>query len=351
MGLIALWGPPDDQEVMALAKRLKNRGAEAVNINLAEFPGKLGLRFSGQGVFLNDLPLLDISASFMRNRGGRMPWYIQYDKKMLVENPEKWRGLYKDYQNYITEEKSNQRLRHSLLYLLAAKSPVINPLYQNNLHRLKSYLFYYLRKKGIPVPDFICSSHAFTMKDFAQKQFSKGPGAVIKPLAGIYKTKLWSASDWDNHDWQTRAAFYQSYIPGDTIRCYVVDDVFAAAARIVHQGTVDSSMSQTGIEVLDLPCEAKTMALSTAKALGLRFCGMDLMHDKNSGRYYVIDCNMSPMFVNFSRLSAVDIPAMIAEMLMKISGQEAPKRIKGLLGDLKSLLADDVGLRQKLEGR
>ena len=163
---------------------------------------------------------------------------------------------------------------------------------------------------------------------------------VDKPSAGIYKTRLWQADETAS---TSRPKLLQRFIQGDTIRCYVLKGELCAAARIVHGGTVDSSMSQTGIETVELNPSQRAIAQDTAETLDLPFCGMDLMVDGTTGETWVIDCNLSPMFVNFARLSLVDIPGRLADALIE-AGTEGGRchrpAVLDLVEEAKSLLAD-----------
>jgi glutathione synthase/RimK-type ligase-like ATP-grasp enzyme len=132
----------------------------------------------------------------------------------------------------------------------------------------------------------------------------------------------------------------------------VVDGQLLTAARIVHGGTVDSSESQTGIEVLDLPASARAIAEGTAAALDLAFCGMDLMRESGSGAWHVIDCNLSPMFVAYGRLSRVDVAGHLADLLLARAGHRPDARqadVLDLVGEAKSLLADDPEIARLME--
>ena len=109
-------------------------------------------------------------------------------------------------------------------------------------------------------------------------------------------------------------------------------------------------MSQTGIEVVDLPAQAERCAISTAKAVRAQFCGIDIMRDRRTGGYHPIDCNFSPMFANFARLSRIDIAADLADYLIRLAGGAEAQRPIGvsLLEQAKGLLAEDAEIRRKL---
>ena len=344
---IGIFGPSEDQEVKSLQKRLFHRGVKPLIIDLSEFPEKLSLTITKDNIILDGYSLLDMKAAFLRSRGIKIPDFARYDENYSVDSSEKWKRLYPLFLSYLRSEITCQKIRNSVIEFFSSKRPVVNPLQKNDLHRLKTYLFWYLTHKGISVPAFMAGSSSINLKGFAQDAFRRSAGAVRKPLAGIYKTFLWDEGEWESHKWEERGAFYQYYIKGDTIRCYVLGGKLIASAIIVHGDTVDSSMSQTGIKVIELPEKAKKLAEETAAVLKLPFCGMDLMREEKTEHYYVIDCNISPMFVNFARLSCIDIPAKIADHLIECAhtkDKSKPKKCS-LLNEAKDILAYDPDIR------
>jgi hypothetical protein len=223
------------------------------------------------------------------------------------------------------------------------------------LHRQKPLMFARLERAGLPVPPASTGTQHVSMSSFVARGRRAWSGVVHKPLAGIYKTALWD--DDIVHPWEARPALAQRYVRGDTIRCYVLDGRMLASARIEHRGTVDSSLSQTGIAPVGLTSEQRAIAEGTARALGLVFCGLDLMRDAVSGETWVIDCNVSPMFVNFSYLSGCDIAGLIADHLISLAGHEHGSRaqeVLGMVSEAKQALAGDAdmaAMMRRLRGR
>jgi glutathione synthase/RimK-type ligase-like ATP-grasp enzyme len=247
----------------------------------------------------------------------------------------------------------NQVLRNTIIQAVARRAPVINPPIPQNLHRQKPLLFSRLVRAGVPVPPFLCTSEPASAHAFAEHGWRSWSGVVDKPSAGIYKTTLWGDGSAKIHRWQTRPALLQRYIAGDTVRCYVLRDRVVAAARIVHGGTIDSSMSQTGIVPVELTSEQRSVAERTARALDLAFCGMDLMVEAAGNQTWLIDCNLSPMFVNFAKLSLVDVPGLLADALIEMAGEKVGDRpaVLDMVEEAKRLLASDARLRNRRSGR
>ena len=351
MTTIGVFGPAEDDEVRVLAERIRARGAEPWIVDLTGLPTALRLRWSAQGIWLDDRSLTDMDAAYLRRVGTRLPPDLRY----LNEAPagDDRPGRHPAAVRALRSERASLALRTAVVQWLSRVRPVINPPREQNLHRLKTHALDRLRQQGLPVPAFVAGTAPAPLRAWAEDASARGAGVVDKPLAGIYKTQRYSTEMVAAHPWGARPALYQRFIDGDTVRCYVLDGRLVSAAKIVHRGTVDSSVSQTGIEVLALPPAAVTIAEATARALGLAFCGMDLMREEATGAWFVIDCNMSPMFVRYGQLSRCDIAAHLAELLIaRGRRQEGVRRPRALdlMADAKSLLADDPDIARLLGG-
>ncbi|MFH2007486.1 MAG: hypothetical protein ABI333_12950 [bacterium] len=348
MTVVGLFGPADDPEVEALAARLENRGATPWVVDLTDVPARTRVSFADDGVRLDGRPLQDMDAAYLRRVGTRLPDSLRY----LGEAPNGpgWPALFESSVAALRAERAHIALRTAVVESLAAVRPVITPPGPQNLHRLKTHELDRLRAAGLPVPAFWAGSARESLERFAGAAAARWGGGVDKPLAGIYKTHLWTAVRAGAHPWGRRPALCQRYVAGDTIRCYVLAGRLLAAARIVHGGTVDSSMSQTGIEVLELPPAGRRLAEQAAEALGLAFCGLDLQRDRH-GELFVIDCNVSPMFVNFSKLSRCDIAAHLAAHLIVLASERRPvprPDVVDLVAGAKALLAGDPEIARRL---
>lgn len=355
MTAVGVIGPAGDREVRALVNRLAHRGVEPWVVDLGAYPGELDISMGPAGVTLDGRPLLDMDVAYLRRVGSGLPRHLRYDGGVEGHDEEGWRELHGPSLAALRRERGLQSVRASVVEVLARRRPVINPPGAQNLHRLKALMLRRLAGAGLPVPELAVGSRRDALGGFAREAGERWGGAVAKPLAGIYKTKLWTEELWAAHRWQWRPALYQRYIRGDTVRCYLLGGRLLTAARIVHGGTVDSSESQTGIEVLELDRAAREVAEGTARTLGLDFCGMDLMLDGRSGEPFVIDCNLSPMFVSYGRLSRCDVAGHLAELLIERAGGRgeagARPEVLGLVDRAKSLLAADPEVAARLRAK
>jgi len=340
---VGIFGTSEDQEVQTLNTRLLNRGAETRIIDLSKFPKDLPLSITKDDIVLDGYSLFDLDVGYLRYSGATFPHFVKYDQEIKIVSETKMKALYSKYNRYVQAEMKLQKIRNSIVKIYSQCRMLVNSLEKNNLHRMKTYLLYFLKNNGIPVPNFMVGTSSRDLSDFARKTIEGQKEAVVKPLAGIYKTVLWSESGL-----KESPAIYQHYIEGETIRCYVLGGKLVASAVVLHEDGVDSSINQRGIRVINLPLETVRITERTAEILGLDFCGIDLVREDET--YYIIDVNISPMFVNFSLLSFIDIPAQIAEYLIEHAGEHKKdkRRHVAILKQAKEMLLNDPEIRKMI---
>ncbi len=348
---IGVIGPPEDQEVKVLAERLAHRGAQPWVVDLGSFPRKLAISLSADDVLVEGRSLREMDVAYLRRIPAALPEHARGYESVIIDEPVRWRQLYEPTVRVFEQERANQAMRTTVVQWLSQQRPVINPPRQQNLHRLKTWYVWLMRNRGIPVPETAVGSDRDALRRFAEQGTEQWGGVVDKPPAGIYKTHLYDAQRFSAHRWGQRPALYQRYVKGQTVRCYVLAGKLLSAAGIVHGGTVDSSLSQTGIEVLELAPTEREMVEATATRLGLAFCGMDWQRDEKTGKGFVIDCNLSPLFVNYGKLSRCDIAGHIAEHLISLATGDADRQrpaVLDVVDEAKELLARDPEIAELL---
>ncbi len=363
---IGLFGPPSDPEILALAERLVHRGAEPWIVDLADIPRSASLTWGTDGIRLEGRNLLDMDAAYLRRTGRRLPDALAYGTAPPSMPEKAWMAYRRQALAALRLEHTAMVVRTALVDTLARQRTVVNPPALQRLHRLKPLLLERLRQAGVPVPASATGTDRDRLTAFATTASLQGAGAgdsratihsrevrptvVTKPLAGIYKTRAFDPENPDAHPWHDRPALLQAFADGDVVRGFVLDGRLLAAARILHRGTVDSSESQTGIATVNLPPKAEQAALRAARAVGARFCGLDLVHGQDET--WVIDVNLSPMFVAFSRLSRHDIAADLADYLLQVArpGTGSRQAALDMLKQAKQVLAADPDLVARLAG-
>ena len=353
MTVVGIFGPPGDQEVDALAERLRHRGVEPWVVDLGAFPGRVKLAWDGGGPRVDGRPLEQMDAAYMRRLGASLPDHAMYDEPAPDVTAKQWRGLYASTVEALVSARRTHAARTGLVRHLARRRVVINPPDLQNQHRLKAHTLTLLREAGLPVPPFCAGSAAGLLQVATRKMAALYSGVVDKPLAGVWKTHPWSAERHAAHPWGRRPALHQRLIRGDTVRCYLVGGRLLTSARVVHGDTVDSSMSQTGTEVIQLPPRGVEVAEAAARALALDFCGQDLLLEHGTGEVFLIDCNLAPMFVNYGRATRCDVAGHLADLLIRRAktGHVARAPVLDMVDQAKDLLAADPDIARLLGGK
>ena len=353
MTVIGIFGPPADQEVEALTRRLRHRGAEPWVVDLGAFPRQVKVTWEHGGPTVDGRSLLEMDAAYMRRLGTNLPAHAMYDEPAPAATAAQWSALYRSTVEAITAARQDHAVRTGVIRFLARRRTVINPPDLQNLHRLKMRTLTLLREAGLPVPRFAAGTAAGPMEGIAREMSARWSGVVDKPLAGVYKTHPWSDRRHADHPWGRRPALFQRLIKGDTVRCYVANGRLLSAARVEHGDTVDSSMSQTGTEVLELGPRGVEVAEAAASALDLDFCGQDLLLEHGTGEVFLIDCNLAPMFVNYGRATRCDVAGHLADLLLRRArGEDRPRPpVLEMVDQAKDLLASDPDIARLLGNR
>ncbi|MBI4701191.1 MAG: hypothetical protein HY744_08540 [Deltaproteobacteria bacterium] len=355
MTTVGLLGPADDAEVAVLAARLAHRGVRPWIVDLARFPASLRISWGGGGVRLDGRPLGEMDAAYLRRVGTALPAAARYDAAaggavaVAEGDAALWRAQREPTVAALRDERARHAVRTAVVERLARERPVVNPPRAQSYHRLKPWLLLALGRQGLPVPEWCCGSGGEACGRFAARGRARWGEVVDKPPAGIYKTELWTEQRFAAHRFGRRPALYQRLVRGDTVRCYVLGGQLLGAARIVHGAAVDSSLDQTGIEVVELSADEQRTVERAAQLLGLDFLGLDLQRDARTGESFLLDCNLSPMFASWGRLSQCDVAGRLADHLIACAagraGAAAPRPgVLDLVDEAKALFARDADI-------
>jgi glutathione synthase/RimK-type ligase-like ATP-grasp enzyme len=316
---IGISGRVGDAEARAVARAVEARGAAAVPIELPLFPARRALHECEEGGRIAGEELAELDAVFVRQTGFTSP-LPDPDRGPVEHDP--WEASYEPWTRLPTDEAESFLMKYSLLHILGQRVRVINPPNAQEVHRNKVWQLFHLASQALPVPPTIAGNDRRACERFVQDQ--GGPDqVVVKPLAGIYKTCLLSEVGLETA-LDRGPVILQRFIRGDTIRAYLVNGKLIGAGKIVHDGlAVDSSLGQTGVELVNLPDDVVASGWKAAQRLGLAWTGMDFMREDETRRYFILECNASSMFANFSRMTGCDVPGALAEALLD---QEIPVR-------------------------
>jgi len=210
--------------------------------------------------------------------------------------------------------------RLTILFALENRIPVVNSpkslLYTRN--KLLTLLF--LAKNGIPVPESFSSENLRIIYNFATG-FNK---IVLKPIMGSrgYGSMLMEDRDMSYQVCRRLLAvnivpLLQRYIskPNRDLRIFVIDgEVVASMYRISNSWKTNIAQGAIGKKFKPSE-EVKEVAIKSTEVLGLKYAGVDIAEEED--KIYVLEVNGSPDFEGLMTATLVDIPSLIAEMMIK----------------------------------
>ena len=195
---------------------------------------------------------------------------------------------------------------------------MVNPLEANELHHLKPFALDLLREAGVPVPATLVTSDAAALRRFRDRH-----GQVIcKPVAGGALARLLTEGDFADDRLallHQAPVLFQEYVPGRDLRVYTVG-TSVVAAGVIHTDAVDYRAAEGATELVSLGADTETLAVKAAITAGCRFCAIDMKWTAD-GRYVVLDCNPSPMFLGFDRKTGARVGERLVEFLAHEAGR------------------------------
>lgn len=117
---------------------------------------------------------------------------------------------------------------------------------------------------------------------------------------------------------------------GADLRCFVIGDkVVASMKRQGAEGEFRSNLHRGGhAEKVKLTPEERSTAVRSAKAMGLRVCGVDLLRSNHGP--VVMEVNSSPGLEGIETSTGVDVAAKVIEYIEQRAGSGGTRdRIKG----------------------
>lgn len=314
MARIGLVGPADRDELVRLAIRLEERGAEPVFLDSRDDPAielAPGLaRACGQD-------LSGLRGCYVADLGIRRPHVT--DAAGLPEPVASAAAL--------DASRRHLALWNALLERLARQGPVVNPPRTHDLHSLKPWEMAVYAAAGLPAPRTLCTSDPGELRELPP---SASGAWVRKGLVGGYgyTEVLTAPADRDEAEQLLGEGPLQAQerVAGDNLRAYVLDGRVLGAAVIVPAaaGDTDSRRDTGRVRRVELPAEAAATALAAARRWGLVFAAVDFMIEAATGRHLLLECNSAPFFVNFEKQTGVPVTAELAGFLA------APRRLAQL---------------------
>lgn len=313
---VGLIGSPERAEIERLAVRLEERGAEGVVFDTRRDPA---IRMHAEGEELMGRDLRTFSAFYVADLG-LLPAGVRASDGSL------------DREKSALALRASQRHLASwtaLFHRLARRAKVANPPRAWDLHGEKPFESATLARLGITAPATWATTDPQLLQALATTP--KEPGApnaaaardgwIRKGLVGGYGYTREFAPPADigaaRAELAQSAALVQARVVGVNVRAYVIGGRYLGAAEVhaAEGAEVDSRKQTSRLRRIDAPASARTDAERLARHWGMEFAAVDFMRDEQTGAWSVLECNSSPFFVEFERLTGIDVSSALADHL------------------------------------
>ncbi|MET0540603.1 MAG: hypothetical protein ABWZ88_02515 [Variovorax sp.] len=300
---VVIVGPADDAHVVGMAQRVRALGAEPLLLDASRFPASLRLTL---GDDLDDVLIdgtrLHPSAVYVRNVG---------TGALQAANSAECDSAAERFRNWLVGRERADVLTAMISRWEHLGVPVYNGLAASP-RMAKPFQLALLKQAGLPVP-----STRWTNDPSEVYTFAAGARVAYKPVSGGAATRELAIADLapSRLDLLSRSPVtFQTLMPGEDIRVYVLDGEVIAAIHIVSQALDFRGHEERCVQI-ELPMDVRQQCIRAARVVGLRFTGMDLKRDVE-GTLRFLELNGSPMFLGFDARAGTDIAGCLAARLV-----------------------------------
>ena len=301
-------------EFDALATAVRERGTEAVTVDTDEWPSERPLTLDpGAGSLTVDgttLSVDDVTGVFIRHNGLFVPAIRDYTDGVVSEDDNPYTAL--------TQLREYRGLFRSLLRTVDAAGGTVFPgLDGLRWQETSVAACRRLGEAGLPVPPSLATSDTAAARAFLERH----ERVVCKPVAEFGGVKALTAADADVLEGLTTPVFLQALVPGDDVRCYVLDGEFLGAFEYVSD--VEGFSFKTGDEHPDaVPADLSAAAVADVREAvavsPMRYAAVDLRVD--GGDHTVLEVNAGGRFALADRSGVTDVTDALADALVSDAG-------------------------------
>lgn len=296
---VGIIGAGKEAHTEHLCRLLSERGAAPVVLDTLSFPRQgVSVTEDGGELRYDGAPLGSIHSFFVRT----ILTEFSADSETALSQEDRQAA-----------NRERDALVVSLLRILRlAGKKVVNPPESMGGGKLKLYHLFALRRSGIPVPRTLATNSPEAIIEFGRCVQS----VVYKPLGGGALCRLLRKEDLIPERLtllSNAPVMFQEHVPGRDIRVYVLDGRILSAIR-VDSDAVDFREGSPELNPVTLPESVRKMCLKAAERCGYVFTGMDLK--ESGGKYTLLECNGSPMFLGFERKAGVSIGGPLVDYLL-----------------------------------
>lgn len=184
---------------------------------------------------------------------------------------------------------------------------------------------------GIPMPKTLPGLLCYDMKCelnddvVSQVEAEFGYPVIVKSCFGSLGKGVWKADDRDElralmRELQFSPHLFQEFITssvGRDVRVILIGGRVVAAMKRSSETDFRSNIELGGVgEVFELPSDFKAIAERAACALGLDYCGLDLMFGED-GSPILCEVNSNAFFAGIERVTGVNIAGKYADHIIE----------------------------------
>lgn len=311
---IGIVGAENEAHSLHMKNILQEKGVDVLIVDTLKYPESVTLSITDTDVIYNGRSLRDINVFYIRSIFYSLPPYdLEKRRKEVKVDLDNW------YVEYMAERERQSHLA-SWLWIEARKGKhVINPIDSFDMHYLKPYQIYILRKNGIPMPKTLVTNDKGKLLEFTKKL----ENIVYKPVAGGAECNELSKKDLTREKLEllrNSPVLFQELIEGDNVRVYVIGGK-VISSNVIRSDTLDYRGAEKEISPISLPDKIKKMCVKAVKVCKMKYSGIDLKK-KPSGEYVFLECNPSPMFLGMVQTTGDPIDEYFADYLIKLAKEK-----------------------------
>jgi hypothetical protein len=214
------------------------------------------------------------------------------------------------------------RRLHELLMQFAdvAQARVLNRPAAMGSNQSKPFQAHRIRACGFDVPETLITNDPSTAREFVERVWSEGDGAIYKSVSGVRSIvqtlRPADLARLDRIRWCPTQ--FQRHVTGTDVRVHVVGRTVLAAAIESDATDYRYAARQTGndpvITATTLDEETRARCVQLSERLELPLAGIDLRRTRG-GRYVCFEVNPSPAFSFYEQRTGLPIASAIARYL------------------------------------
>lgn len=297
-------GQSHDEHAQKILNKLKARNVDAYLLQTHDFPKKVKFSFSPNdgngsltlscGTLIN---LSDIKVVFWRNFSG--------------VSDEETRATFLS-EDGIAAKDSMACLR--TWFYLQNGTKWVNGWEAFQHHQEKPYQLQKVKNLGVRIPQTYVGNN---LKDI-KSAYETLDQSIFKPVYGGAHTELLTAAHLESGRVEVALSkspiTVQEFIAGTNIRTYIIGERVISIELKSDMADFREDDSAELI-VIDTPKHIEEQGKLISKALYLNWTAIDWRRNE-SGEYYFLEANPSPMFIGFERLSGVPMSDYIVDYML-----------------------------------